>query len=305
MNLKEIKFPYFPSNIETRKPLGEISLYELLYAIKHPKKEIVNIFKQIQEASSAGNKELKAQLKAKLWYFTPCVQLDGKGRSYENIISWTTVLVVDIDNIDYEYAVELKQHFFETYSFVIASFLSSSRRGVKLLVRIPNCKAIEEFKSYFYGLMDEFQYYRGIDFSSKNCVLPFYLTYDEDLLYRLDATEWNRKGIQVDEFKTYEGDIIPVDNVTEEDIKHIKNIIRKMFNSITDTGHLIVRSASLLMGGYTSAYGLDLDEMRDFIFELIDDTPYLQKSLKTYKKTASDMLLKGSLSPVYLNKNER
>jgi len=280
-------------------------LYDFLYAIKNPRKETVELFEKIAEASRIGDKKLKAELKSGLTYFIPCVMTDGEGRSYENIETWTGILIVDVDNLELQHAVELKQYLFDTYPFIIASFLSSSRRGVKCLVRIPICESVEEFKSYFYGLMDEFQHYLGIDTSSKNCALPFYLSYDYDLLYRLDATEWNRKGIQVDEFSVFEGEIEVVENVTEQDIAEIKKILTNMMGKIVDTGHLILRNTSLLCGGFCAGYGLNIDDMRDFMFELIEDTPYLHKSLRTYKTTCMQMLNLGCKSPVYLSKHER
>lgn len=304
MDLKQIKFQYYNSDIRSTKALGTLSLYDLLYSIKNPKDEIVEIFKQIEKAAEAGDKKLKAKLKEGLYFMNPCIMTDGKGRGYENIVSWTSLLIIDVDNLDKDFAIELKQHLFETYPFVIASMLSSSRAGVKAIIHIPQCFSVDEFKSYFYGLMDEWQYYKNIDTTSKNCSLPFYLTYDRELLYRTDATQWTGKGIQIDEFTPYEGEIIPVENVSDEDIEFIKNILRKMYSSITDTGHLIVRNSGLICGGYVSAYGLDIDEMRDFLFELIDDTPYLQKSLKTYKKTVSDMILRGMQAPLYLHKED-
>ena len=77
-----------------------------------------------------------------------------------------------------------------------------------------------------------------------------------------------------------------------------------MFNKIIDSGHLIVRSASLLAGGFCSAGYMNIDEMREYLFDLIDDTDYLQKSPKTYKTTCVQMLNKGYQSPVYLQKED-
>ena len=300
----QTKFQYYPSDIRTVIPLGEISLYDYLYKIKNPTQQTVSLFKQIEEASSAGDLKLKSELKAKTYYFTPCIFSDGLGRSYSNIKSWTGLMIIDVDGLTPEYAIEFKEYLFNTYKFFISVFLSASKRGVKGIVRIPICTSTDEFKSYFYGLMDKFQEYKGIDFSSKNCILSNYLTYDRDLLYRLDATEWNKKGIQLDEFKIYEGDKEPLENVTEEDVEEVKLILKRMFNKISDSGHLIVRSASLLAGGFCSAGYISLDEMREYLFELIDETDYLQKSPKTYKTTCIQMLNKGYQSPVYLNSND-
>ena len=298
------KFQYYPSDIRVVKPLGDITLYDYLYKIKNPTEQTVNLFKQIEEASAIGDLKLKAELKAKTYYFTPCIFSDGQGRSYSNIKSWTGLMIIDVDGLTPEYAVEFKEYLFNTYKFFISVFLSASKRGVKGIVRIPICTSTDEFKSYFYGLMDKFQEYKGIDFSSKNCALANYLTYDRELLYRLDATEWNGKGIQIDEFKIYDTESEPLENVTEEDVEEVKLILKRMFNKIVDSGHLIVRSASLLAGGFCSAGYMNIDEMKEYLFDLIDDTDYLQKSPKTYKTTCVQMLNKGHQSPVYLQKED-
>lgn len=303
MNYLDVKFQYYPSDIRTVRPLGEISLYDYLYKIKNPTEQTVTLFKQIEEASAIGNLKLKAELKAKTFYFTPCIFSDGQGRSYSNIKSWTGLMVVDVDGLTPEYAIEFKEYLFHTYKFFISVFLSASKRGVKGIVKIPICYSTDEFKSYFYGLMDKFQEYKGIDFSSKNSALANYLTYDKELLYRLDATEWNRKGIQLDEFKIFEGEVKPIEEVTEDDVEEVKLILRRMFNKIEDSGHIIVRSASLLGGGYCSAGYMSIDEMGEYLFDLIDETDYLQKSPRTYKTTCLQMVNKGYQSPVYLNKD--
>lgn len=296
----QIKFPYYRANIESKLPIGEITLYDYLYSIKNPKPHIESIFLEIEKASLAGDKKLKTELKSKLFYFTPCINTDGLGRSYENITAWTGLMLVDIDNLEVEFAKELKQHLFETYPFIIASFLSASKKGVKALVRIPVCNSVDEFKSYYYGLMDDFQNYLGIDTSSKNCSLPNYLTYDKDLLYRIDTTIWNKKGIQLDEFKAFEGEIEPLKNISEEDVLGIKRMIRNMMLKIDleQTGHVICRSSALLLGGYVGTGYLEFEEAQDYMFDLVDEVEYCQKSPKTYKQTIVQMLKKGASAPL-------
>ena len=300
----DIEFSYFPANIETIRPLGKVKLFDYLKAIKQPKPEIVEIFKEIEKASLEKNKELKDELKSKLYYFLPCVTIDGKGRSYQNVTGFTGLMIVDLDNLEVEFAKEIKEYLFNTYPFVIASFLSASKKGVKLLINIPKVESVEGFKSLFYGLMSEWQYYKGMDFTPKNAVLANYLTYDTELLYRLDATQWIKEGTQLDEFKVFEGDIEPLEDVTEEDISKIKFIIKRMFDSISDAGHTIVRSAGLLGGGWVASGYMGYEDMKDYLFELIEDTPYLQSKLKTYKTTCVQMLSKGMTSPIKLREDE-
>ena len=303
-NYLDIEFSYFPANIESKKPIGKVSLYNYLKAIKNPQPHIVEVFKAIEKASLEKNKELKDQLKAKLFYFLPCVELDGEGRSYTNVVGFSGLMIVDLDNLEVEFAKEIKEYLFYTYPFVIASFLSASKKGVKLLINVPKAKSIEEFKALFYGLMSQWQFYKGMDFTPKNAVLANYLTYDKELLYRLDATQWDKKGIQLDEFKVFEGDFEPLEEVDEKDVKKIKQILTSMFANISDAGHQTVRSASLIGGGWV-AYGyMSHEEMEEFLFELIESTPYLQSKLKTYKATCVQMLNRGALAPIKIREDE-
>lgn len=305
MSYLETVFSYYPANIETIKPIGKVRLYDYLFAIKNPKDEIVQLFKHIEEASLAKDKKRKDELKSKLYYFLPCVETDGRGRSYENVTGFTGLMIADMDNLEPEFAKELKEYLFNTYPFVIASFLSASKKGVKVIIKIPKVNSIEKFKALFYGLMSEWQYYKGMDFTPKNAVLANYLTYDKELLYRTNATEWTKEGIQLDEFKVFEGEIEPVENPTEEDVIKIKQILTRMFASINDAGHYIVRSASLFAGGIIASGYMSYDEVKDFIFDLIDETPYLQTKTKTYKTTCVQMLNKGMQSPIKLQEDER
>lgn len=299
--LNSVKFNYFPANINNCNSLGEVSLGQYLKSIKLPKEDIVKSFKKIEEASLKGDKETKDKLKSKLYYFTPCVTLDGKGRGYENITGFTGIMIVDLDNLTPEFAKEIKEYLFETYPFVIASFLSASKKGVKLLIRIPKVNSTEEFKALFYGLMSEWQYYKGIDFTSKNAVLPNFLTYDKELLYRLNATEWTRKGIQLNAFPLQGKEVEPLEDVSEEDVEDIKLRLFKLFDKIVDNGHYAVRSASLLAGGWVGYGYMEYDDMLEYLFELIENTPYLQSKIKTYKRTCVEMLNKGMTSPIELN----
>lgn len=305
MSYLDIEFNYFPANIESKKPLGKVSLYNYLKAIKNPQEHIVDLFIAIEKASLEKNKQLKDELKSRLYYFLPCVTLDGEGRSYTNVTGFTGLMVVDLDNLEVEFAKEIKDYLFNTYPFVIASFLSASKKGVKLIIKIPKVESIEEFKSLFYGLMSEWQFYKGMDFTPKNSVLANYLSYDRELLYRLNATEWNKKGIQLEEFKEFTGEVELLENVTEEQVAKVKLILKRMFANITDAGHNTVRSASLLGGGFAGSGYLSYDDIRDYLFELIEETPYLQTKLKTYKATCVQMISKGLTAPIKLKEDER
>ena len=300
----DTKFQYYPSDIRVVKPLGNITLYDYLYKIKNPTEQTVNLFKQIEEASAAGDLKLKAELKSKTYYFTPCIYSDGQGRSYSNIKSWTGLMIIDVDGLTPEYAIEFKEYLFKTYKFFISVFLSASKRGVKGIVKIPICYSTDEFKSYFYGLMNKFQEYKGIDFSSKNCALANYLTYDRELLYRLDATEWDGKGIQLDEFKVFEGEVTPLENVTEEDSSKAVYIFTKGIESIVDNAYPQMRSYCLMLGGFSGFGYINFKDAENLVKTCISNNEYMSKSTNHYIKNGIEFLHKGFSSPLPFKKHE-
>lgn len=294
----DIKLQYFENNIKKVVPIGELTLYQWLYSIKHPKENMMNLFREIEEASLNGDLKRKAKLKSSLYYTVPASISDGKGRSYSNLKSFSGICVLDFDGLDVEYAKELKTHIFEEYQFVIASFLSSSKKGVKAIVKIPVVQTVEEYKQLYSGLMSIFQYYKGIDFSAINSVLASYWSYDKELLYRLNASEWTGLGVQIDRFEVSEEPLEELTDIDPKDVEGIKLMLQRMMAKIDveQQGHLILRNTSLIAGGLTRY--IPMDEMQEYMFELIDNSSYLQKGLHGYRKTCTQMLKLGSTNQI-------
>lgn len=300
----ERTFSYFPSNIKITKPLGELSLLQMLNAIKQPKDDMIALFSEIEKASVAGDLKRKAELKQKLYYFVPNVKLDGQGRSYSNITGFNNLMILDFDNLEKDHALAFQKYLFDTYPFIISTMISSSRKGVKAVVLTDGVSSIEDFKSVFYALAAEMEQYEGFDGTGQNCVLSFYFCYSPELLYREDAIPFTKRGGKINEMQIFEGEFEPLEDVEEQDREIIRQRLRTAFDKITDTGHFVVRSNSLAAGGFCGAGYFELDEMRDFLYDLIESTPYLQKSLTTYKKTCDDMLSRGYKAPVWLDKHK-
>lgn len=298
MNFDTVKFFYYPANIHITKPLGKVSLRYFIEAQKNPKQSIKDLFKEIR---STKDKKKLSGLKKQLYYFNPCVLTDGNGRCYSNIISFTGLMVMEFDKINR--IEDFKQWVFYNLKSCVCAWISPSKKGVKFLIRIPIVKTIDEFKSYFYGIGHYFEKYKGWDGSAQNPILPLYLSYDPDFLYREDASVWKKKGIKEDEFKVYKGDIEPVKNVSESDRQRIINILSKSIDKIIDSGHPIVRSTALAGGGYVAAGYFSQTEMENMLFDLIDGNEYLQKDSKGYRRTAVDMIGRGMSAPLYLEKN--
>lgn len=296
--MQEVSFFYYPANVHIPTPLGRVTFAQFLKANKEPKDEIVSLFSQIEEATKKGDLELKGKLKEKLFYFTPCVETDGIGRCYSNIRGFTGLMVLDFDKLDN--APAFKQFLFDNLKCVVAAYLSPSKKGCKFIVRIPKCQTIDEFKSYFYGLGFYMEKYEGFDPSTQNCILPLYLSYDPELLYREDAEVWDIKGEKLDEFKVFEGEIEVLEDVSEEERARVKKIIKGSMDKIVDTAHYIVRSTALCGGGYVASGYYSQEEMEDMIIDMIEKNEYCKKNLSGYKKTAKEMIVKGMKSPLYL-----
>ena len=253
---------YYPASVYETKPIGVCSLREMFDKIRTPKPDILKIFKQIE--------------------------------------SFNGILVLDFDNLSEELAKELKVFLFNEYKFIIASFLSASKRGVKCFVRIPKVKTIEDFKALFFGLAVNMQWIVGFDQSSQNCMLPNYLTYDEEILIREDAEEWTVRGYKENAIISSQTEHVLDIEATEEDRELIKNILRTAINRITDTGHYILRSTAIAGFGYVGAGYFSTEEMLTILDHLIDNNDYLSLKARAYKNACSDMIAIGITKPIYL-----
>lgn len=292
-----IEFNYYPADIKKAEPLGKISLQYFIDSVRFPKPHIIKIFEQIRIAEQNKDQARKSELKTKLVSFTPCVLID-KIRNYNNILSWTGLMVLDFDHLDSpEYAEEFKQYLFNEYKFIIASWLSASRHGVRAFVNIPICTSTDEFKSYFLGIKEKLFKYKGFDIAPQNCVLPLFYSIDENILHRFDASL----------FKTKHNPIIkPI--VKQYIIQNKTNIIEKIIlnkiNVIVDNGHPQLRAAAYLLGGYVGARYIDHDYAITMLHRMIECNAYLSQKQSIYKKTAITMINQGIYQPVYLENYE-
>ena len=291
--MSEISFQYYPGEITASKPLGEISLDRFLSSTKYPKKKIADTFAAIQKAQEAGDMGLKNELKTGLFSFTPCVYVQGS-RKYENIKNWTGLLALDFDKLpSTTYAKEWKQELFNKNKWVVASWLSPSRYGVRALVKIPVVHSVGEFKEHFHALQNELAVYRGWDRAPQNCILPMFLSYDPELLQRTDYTEWTKR---------YTPPIPPpiTQYIITDKSNQVKGIIESMIDKIVDSGHPQLRAAAYLLGGYSGAGYIDSGFALQMLENMIDRNAYLSQKARVYKGTAATMIKKGMLQPVFL-----
>ena len=295
----ENSFQVYRQPITNIKPDRLISLDMFLGYTEDPPRSIINVFDEIAEAESSGNKQLKARLKQHyLFYFTPCAVVHPV-RNYQSIKEFTGLLVLDFDHIDN--APHFKSFLFDEYKSIIAAWLSPSKRGVKCLVKIPIVKTIVEFKEYYYGIAAEMEVFAGFDPSGQNAVLPLFQSWDPDLLSRDNFDIWTNKGGKRSDF-----DLAPARHalkidVTDKDKQIIAKIINTGFDHIIDYGHPMLRSLCITIGGYIASGYIAEQEALQMINYEIETHPYLTKGIAGYKKTAQWAIKIGQNKPLMLN----
>ena len=261
----------------------------------------IRLFKQIQQAETSGNNKLKAELKQKLYSFTPCVIISNGWKLQKNITSFTGLLVLDFDHLDSpQQSIKLKQRIFDK-PYIIAAWLSPSKHGVKALVSIPVSSTVDEFKEYFYGLATVMSKEKGFDPSPKDPTLFLFQSYDPNLLFRTNYTTWSAKGELVNDIPKTPTPKPQNLNPTNKHKQAIIKIIDTAYSNIIDNGHPQSRSISFVIGGYISAGYITESEAMQYIFYKIENHPYLKKGIIGYKKTATEMLRKGQRFPVYFD----
>ena len=300
---KKIIFPYYKGNIRLTKVIGLVSYERFVASIKNPKEPIKNKLKQIVLAKEAGNKILKKELKKQLFSFTPAVLINvGSKRNYNSIIEFTGLMQLDFDNIESkEEAIELKEIIF-SLDYTLCSFISPSGYGVKALIKITKCRNIAQYKAIHKAVKKSLNI-KEFDIATKNAVLPLYISYDKNILYRSYADA----GIFKDEDWTDETAIslikdranavyVPDGNETQRGKNYREKTLRiakEKINNIVDNGHTQVLSASLILGSRIAAGYVGYNEALNTIISEVINNEYLSKGTRNYINTVKWGVDKG------------
>jgi hypothetical protein len=298
--MKDILFQFYESDIKSIRPAGVVSLEYWINSMKNPKPKFKQIFDKIHLASLSQNKAEKDILKRSLYFFTPSVIVKNK-RCYADIETFTGLLTVDFDGLEPDYADEFKSALFNEYKFIICAWLSASHKGVRALIKIPIAKSVEEFKLYFNAIEQELGIYNGFDIAPKNCVLPMFMAYDTDILFRSDYSTFTKK------YKPIESTPVPQYFVIN-DPTTIERIIQSGVNKINSNGHPQLRAISFALGGYVASGCINYTSATNLINSCIESNAYLNrqtdglKMSDVYKKTAKEMIIKGQTKPLDIKK---
>jgi len=300
-DLFKTKLQIYDANIYKPVALKYTTYLDVFKFIGETPEKYLKVFKGISDAELAGDMKLKAELKSKLYYIVPAVDIvEGTNRKYKNIKQFTGVMPLDFDHI--ENAEEFRDFIVEEYDFIIAAWLSASKRGIKALVSIPIVKTPEEYKALFWGLANNaMMQYKGFDTAPQNCVLPLYLAADANIKLTRDWRNWEIKGENPKTKCATPTIIYKYDSQNSDRYKQwCINNVQKAINKIVGNGHPQLRAAAYLFGGYVGSGYLTGNEAQSLINTMIVNNAYLAKKPNVYIRTAAEMIIKGQSEPVRL-----
>ena len=308
--MSKVKFSYYEGNIKFKESLGNVSLDYFIKTIKNPKPKFEELFRKIKEATDAKDTKLKRKLKQSLYSFTPSVIIPySKSRSYFYIKSFTGLMQIDFDGIEsFQKATKLKVKIFDNEPEIVCAFLSPSRKGVKCLMRTEIPKDIDHYKAMHKAMANKFEKYGYLDDSTKNAVLPMFLSYDANILYRSfeEAEKWSNTDyskpeyVRLNDSPTQQNiSFSNISNSNKYNYEKTIRILKTKFSNIVDNGHPQVVSASLILGSRSGAGYIDKSEAISILIELIESNNYLQKNCKGYIHTAKWSFENGYKSPKY------
>lgn len=309
-----VKFQYYSGDIKKSKPLGYINLDKFIEKHLRPSDKLMAVFNQIEEATNNGDKKLKAELKMRnLYSFTISAIFNGS-RKYSNIIAFNPLAQLDFDGLSSDEAVNLKDYIFEQYEQVVCAYLSPSKKGVKVLLRIPKIELKEdvkesvlEYKDYYRAIESEFSSYKGFDPAPKNLALPLFLSHDKNILFRKfeDTLIWDVKEVVEEPLnQKYPLPFKPYKKLKSNDKNELRAIrtVRKVISGIVSApGHYQLRSACLVFGTRVGAGYVDIFEAERIVEELVRRNRYLSKGVQGYLTTAKWGLREGMKTPNYYN----
>jgi hypothetical protein len=292
------QFSTFAGNIKDSKVRGSTDLPGLIQDIQNPDEFTRCI---IDELRAETDEQKRADLKARLKGYTPAVLVEDR-RRLVNIISYSGLMPLDFDKLpDKDFAIRLRDFLFTEYSFIYATWLSSSGKGVRAIVHIDHPKSKEDFQAMFNGLkhykLSDFEFIEYFDDAPKNVVLPLFQSYDPDIRYRQNASIWSRRYYEPDPVLV---NLPPLESPDDDNKRHVYNIVRSAINKISDNGHPQLRATAFALGGYVGANYISFYDAIQLINDLIDRNDYLSKKPQVYKITAKQMITQGTSKPLYL-----
>jgi len=131
-------------------------------------------------------------------------------RGNKNLIQSSGVACLDYDYID---DLDVLIENVNKDKYTLASFISPSGNGLKVLVKIPPVSNDEDYKSFYIELQKHFNKYGKTDESTKDIARATFVSYDPNLFINTDSEKFTDRFIP--ENKTVETINIPLQDMDE------------------------------------------------------------------------------------------
>lgn len=170
-------FSFYRKGITNKKPALELSVQRAIDRIRSEEYR-----SDIERLRAATDKSVRNVIKGGLDYFT----FSGtfKSRSADQLIKHSGIICLDIDDLDPEKYIHLREHI-PTDRHTLACFQSPSGNGLKVLVKINPQRHLESFLELeeYYDQMWSVQ----IDKSGKDIPRACFVSYDPEAFLNLDS----------------------------------------------------------------------------------------------------------------------
>lgn len=210
----------------------------------------------------------------------PCIIFGGefKERNKKGLINHSGLMIIDFDEFETRDSLldlfkKVKQN-----KHIVSLFISPSDEGIKGLVKIPKCDAIDHEK-YFKKFNEDFQYPYWDD-SNCNVDRVCYESWDENIYINYDAEEYAPKLIDVGFVVNEKVPLIPLDNESD--------IIEKIMNFDWKRDFIEgERNAFVFdLAGAFCEYGINESTAFGYIFNNVVHGNFSENETKTTVKSA-------------------
>jgi len=268
-----MKISYY-TNIKSVSPLKTISVFKVLDEIKQGKYQ--SLISDVRLYLHDDNKRAKEKMKL------PYVTFGGKfeTRSNSKLIESSGIATLDFDHV--ENLKDLRKNI-DTEPYTMASFISPSGDGLKVLVKIPKVDNDKHYKEFYIELQNYYNQYHETDKATKDISRATYLSYDPNLYLNVDSEMFTDRHVEVvaKPKKVLKG-------VRLDDTNEVANRLIKWFQKKWTSGQNRNNNLFILSSAFND-YGVDKSLALDYCLQYVS-SDFTEKEINklvnsAYKKT--------------------
>jgi len=268
-----MKISYY-TNIKSVSPLKTISVFKVLDEIKQGKYQ--SLISDVRLYLHDDNKRAKEKMKL------PYVTFGGKfeTRSNSKLIESSGIATLDFDHV--ENLKDLRKNI-DTDPYTMASFISPSGDGLKVLVKIPKVDNDKHYKEFYIELQNYYNQYHETDKATKDISRATYLSYDPNLYLNVDSEMFTDRHVEVvaKPKKVLKG-------VRLDDTNEVANRLIKWFQKKWTSGQNRNNNLFILSSAFND-YGVDKSLALDYCLQYVS-SDFTEKEINklvnsAYKKT--------------------